>query len=529
MAYAESLGVGTVAQARPEPTTTFGDRLERTVGGRELVLLSTPGGETTDALVVWLPESRTLLSGNLFGPLFGHVPNLVTIRGDRYRDALQYVASLDLVLGLGPERLLTGHFDPIDGADRIAEEITAMRDATQWVHDRTVEGMNAGVDVYTLMREIRNPPGLDVGEGYGLVAWNVRAIWETYAGWFHHRSTTDLYGVPPGAVAPDVVAAAGADTLVAAARKRLAEGEPVAALHLCDTVLGADPDHAGGRVVSDRGARGAARRRGQLLAACLVGPGRRPAAECAVNAVSFDYDGASVLVTGATSGIGNAIARGFAAAGARVTVTGRRASADAYDADLTAFSYHQLETTDGSSVDALVDSLGDLDVLVNNAGANFPDGRDEWEPEAFAAALALNLAGPMRLTAACRSRLAASRLEGGACVVNLASLSAFRSVPIVPGYGSAKAGLVALTGNLARLWVSDGIRVNAVAPGVIDTPMTAPMAALPELLASEVGHIPMGRMGEPDEVVGAVLFLCSAAAGYVTGHTLVVDGGYLLV
>jgi alkyl sulfatase BDS1-like metallo-beta-lactamase superfamily hydrolase len=250
MAYAESLGVGAVAQARPEPTTTFDDRLEGTIGGRPLVMLATPGGETTDALVIWLPESRTLLSGNLFGPLFGHVPNLVTIRGDRYRDALQYVASLDLVLGLGVERLLTGHFDPIEGADRIAEEITAMRDATQWVHDRTVEGMNAGVDVHTLMQEIRNPPGLDVGEGYGLVAWNVRAIWETYAGWFHHRSTTELYGVPPAAVAPDLVAVAGADRLVAAAAVRLAEGEPVAALHLCDTVLAVDPDHAAARAIA---------------------------------------------------------------------------------------------------------------------------------------------------------------------------------------------------------------------------------------------------------------------------------------
>jgi alkyl sulfatase BDS1-like metallo-beta-lactamase superfamily hydrolase len=250
MAYAAQLGVDAVAQARPEPTTTFEDRLERTIGGRDLVLFATPGGETTDALVIWLPESRTLVSGNLFGPLFGHVPNLVTIRGDRYRDALQYVASLDLVLGLRPERLLTGHFDPIDGADRITEEVTAMRDATQWVHDRTVEGMNAGLDVFTLMREIRIPPELDVGEGYGLVAWNVRAIWETYAGWFHHRSSTELYGVPPGAVAPDIVAAAGADSLVAAARKRLAAGEPVAALHLCDTVLAADPEHAAGRAAA---------------------------------------------------------------------------------------------------------------------------------------------------------------------------------------------------------------------------------------------------------------------------------------
>ena len=85
------------------------------------MLLSTPGGETTDSLVIWLPETRTAFTGNLFGPLFGHVPNLVTMRGDRYRDALAYVDSLDLVLDLAPDRLLTGHFDPIEGADRIAD------------------------------------------------------------------------------------------------------------------------------------------------------------------------------------------------------------------------------------------------------------------------------------------------------------------------------------------------------------------------------------------------------------------------
>jgi NAD(P)-dependent dehydrogenase (short-subunit alcohol dehydrogenase family) len=242
-----------------------------------------------------------------------------------------------------------------------------------------------------------------------------------------------------------------------------------------------------------------------------------------------DFADGRVLVTGGTSGIGHAIARGFADAGAAVTITGRRASADEYDTDLSGLLYRSLETTDDASIDALVDSLGELDVLVNNAGANFPGGRDEWEPETFAAALALNLTGPMRLTTACRGRLAASGLTGGGNVVNLASMSAFRPVPIVPGYGSAKAGLVALTANLARHWVGDGIRVNAVAPGVIDTPMTAPMAAFPELLDHEVGHIPMGRLGTPAEVVGAVLFVASAAAGYMTGHTLVVDGGYLLV
>jgi alkyl sulfatase BDS1-like metallo-beta-lactamase superfamily hydrolase len=233
-------------QARPDPTKTFTDRMDLRIGGRELVLLSTPGGETTDALVIWLPDSKTLLSGNLFGPLFGHVPNLVTMRGDRYRDALTYVASLGVVLDLAPERLITGHFDPIEGADRIAAEVVAMRDATQWVHDRTVEGMNAGKDVHTLMREVTLPERFDLGEGYGKTSWNVRAIWENYAGWFHHRSTTELYGVPPAAVAPDLVAAAGAAALVAAARGHLDAGEPVMALHLCDIVLAVQPDDDGG-------------------------------------------------------------------------------------------------------------------------------------------------------------------------------------------------------------------------------------------------------------------------------------------
>jgi alkyl sulfatase BDS1-like metallo-beta-lactamase superfamily hydrolase len=250
MEYARTLGVGATAQSSPEPTTTFSDRLELSIGGRRLVLLSVPGGETTDALVIWLPDSGTALTGNVFGPLFGHVPNLVTMRGDRYRDALAYVESLDRVLVLGAERLLTGHFDPIVGADRIAEEIRAMREATLWVHDRTVDGMNAGADVHTLMREVRVPDHLDVGEGYGKTSWNVRAIWETYAGWFHHRSTTELYSVPPGVIAPDLVSLAGADALARAAENRLQAGEPLAALHLTDIILSVDSGHTVAREVA---------------------------------------------------------------------------------------------------------------------------------------------------------------------------------------------------------------------------------------------------------------------------------------
>lgn len=245
------------------------------------------------------------------------------------------------------------------------------------------------------------------------------------------------------------------------------------------------------------------------------------------NRISFDFAGTSVLVTGGTSGIGHAIASAFAAAGASVVITGTRACAADYETDLSLFSFKQLEMRDRDAVDTLAAGLSTLDVLVNNAGANFPDGLDEWSPDGFSAALDMNVEGAMRLTVRARKALQASAMAGGASVVNLVSMTAFRSTTIVPGYSAAKAALVALTRNLAVHWAGQGIRVNAVAPGLIDTPMTAPMKAFPDMLEAEVKRSVMNRMGAPEEIAAAVLFLSSEASSFTTGSVFAVDGGYL--
>jgi alkyl sulfatase BDS1-like metallo-beta-lactamase superfamily hydrolase len=233
-------------QSVPTVDLDFEDALTLQVGGRRMELISVPGGETTDSLVVWLPEERICLCGNTFGPTFGHIPNLVTMRGDRYRDALTAVASVERVRNLAPELLVTGHFEPIAGADRINAELIRLRDAIQYIHDQTVAGMNAGKDVQTLMREIALPAECEVGQGYGKVAWDVRAVWENYSGWFHHRSTTELYPVGFDAVTADVVELAGADALVDRARAHLRAGRPLHAIHLAELV---PADHPAARAV----------------------------------------------------------------------------------------------------------------------------------------------------------------------------------------------------------------------------------------------------------------------------------------
>ena len=241
---------------------------------------------------------------------------------------------------------------------------------------------------------------------------------------------------------------------------------------------------------------------------------------------TFDFGDAHVLVTGGTSGIGHAVAHAFADAGAHVTITGSQEDAWGYDTELTRFAYRRCRMTDPADIERVAAALERLDVLVNNAGRNLPGGRSEYEPDVFEETVAINLFGAFRMAAATRDLLAASPHDGGAAVVNLGSMSSFFGIEIVPGYGAAKAGVVQMTKTLAVAWARHGIRVNAVAPGVVETNMTAPMMGFDQLTQPLLDRTPLGRFAEPAEIAPAVLFLASPAARYITGQTLAVDGGF---
>ena len=212
------------------------------LGGRRFEIIWTPGGETRSAVIVWIPVEKIAIVGNLFGPLFGNHPNLNTIRGDKPRSALEFVASVKKLRSLRPDLILTGHED-IRGAQRIERDITRVIDSVQWVHDRTILGMNEGKDLRTLMREIKTPPELTLTEEYGKVAWNVRAIWHEYTGWFDPaRGTTELYGIALSHVAPAIAElAGGTNRLAERAQVFLADGKPLEALHILEIALAAEP------------------------------------------------------------------------------------------------------------------------------------------------------------------------------------------------------------------------------------------------------------------------------------------------
>ena len=244
---------------------------------------------------------------------------------------------------------------------------------------------------------------------------------------------------------------------------------------------------------------------------------------------TFDYRGSRVLVTGGSNGIGYGIASAFAAAGAEVVITGTQAGAADYENDLSAFEYRQLEVRDRAALEDLGGSLERLDVLVNNAGAALPGGQSEYEPEVFEDAVRINLFSAFHLGRVCHGKLAASALPGGASMLGIASLTSYFGQEMVPGYGAAKAGLVQLTKTLGIKWAPDNIRVNAVAAGMVDTRMTAALKDIPEINAPILARTPLKRWGAPKDIAAAALFLASEQASFITGQTILADGGYSIV
>ena len=231
-----------------------------------------------------------------------------------------------------------------------------------------------------------------------------------------------------------------------------------------------------------------------------------------------------VLVTGGTRGIGAGIARAFAQAGYRVTACGfTQAECDAFAPD-PLITTACLDVTDQASVDATMKRCERLDALVNCAGI-IQRGGAEFDLANFQRTIDVNLTGTMRMCVAAKPLLTASH----GAIINTASMLTFQGSPFVPGYSASKGGVGQLTKSLAAAWASDHIRVNAIAPGWIETDLTRPLVEDQARSAPILARTPMGRWGKPDDIGGVAVFLASDEARFVTGAIIPIDGGYLAV
>ncbi|MCB1385097.1 MAG: SDR family oxidoreductase [Nitratireductor sp.] len=241
----------------------------------------------------------------------------------------------------------------------------------------------------------------------------------------------------------------------------------------------------------------------------------------------LDFSGKQVLVIGGSSGIGNGIARAFATGGANVHVTGTRASRDDYSAedgsDLSGLTYSQVDLSDHAAIDRYQPPFDKLDVLVLSQGTVVYK-RGEFEQDGWMKVIDLNLNSLM----ACARRFKGMLSAANGSLIIVSSVSAFQSNIGNPAYSASKAGAVALTRTLGKAWVGEGIRVNGIAPGLIDTKLTRVTTGNETRLKAAVASIPAARLGTPADIAGAALFLVSPLANYIVGQTIIVDGGMTL-
>jgi 3-oxoacyl-[acyl-carrier protein] reductase len=241
----------------------------------------------------------------------------------------------------------------------------------------------------------------------------------------------------------------------------------------------------------------------------------------------LDFSGQNALVVGGSSGIGNGIARALADRGAKVHVWGTRASAADYSgddgSDLTGMDYTQVDVSSAEAIAAAPAPFDRLDVLVHSQGAVLYR-RQEFTPEGWRKVMAVNLDSVMHISNRFQPALAA--VQGRVIVVS--SVGAFQATIANPAYAASKAGAVNLVRALAKAWAGEGIRVNGIAPSLVDTKMTRVTMENEDRRNRALAKIPLGRFGAVEEMGGVALFLASPLSGYVTGQTIVVDGGLLL-